>query len=101
MAIHTPGHCPGSTCYVYVFEDGTRYLFSGDTIFLNEANEWDVALQFHPYPGNKEDIIHSLQKLKQIPFNVLIPSIHTGTSCFDVLSHDEQRLRKVSCENSP
>jgi glyoxylase-like metal-dependent hydrolase (beta-lactamase superfamily II) len=31
MAIATPGHTPGSTCYLY--EGATRHLFSGDTLF--------------------------------------------------------------------
>ena len=29
----TPGHSPGSTCYVVTGVGGERYLFTGDTIF--------------------------------------------------------------------
>lgn len=35
QAIHTPGHTPGSTCFVY---DG--HLFSGDTLFPGRAREY-------------------------------------------------------------
>jgi glyoxylase-like metal-dependent hydrolase (beta-lactamase superfamily II) len=98
LAIHTPGHCPGSMCYLYTGQDGMRYLFSGDTIFFNQQNEWDIALKFHPYSGNKQDLIKSLQKLAHIPFDVLIPSIYTGTISFEKVSN-EQRLKKVSYMN--
>ncbi len=32
-AIHTPGHTPGSVCFVLPVEDGGDLLFSGDTLF--------------------------------------------------------------------
>src|SRR6202171_3129244 len=32
QAIHTPGHTPGSTCFVLLSESG-RYLFTSDTLF--------------------------------------------------------------------
>lgn len=49
QAIHTPGHTPGSTCYLI---DG-RYLISGDTVFIvsigrpdlgGKAQEWSKLL---------------------------------------------------------
>lgn len=43
-AIHTPGHTPGSTCFVLEAEDGDL-LFSGDTLFPGGpgATRWDYS----------------------------------------------------------
>ena len=40
-AIHTPGHTPGSTCYLI---DG-KYLISGDTIFIESIGRPDLGGQ--------------------------------------------------------
>ncbi len=37
--IPTPGHSPGSTCYLVNGVNG-RYLFTGDTLFRGAAGEW-------------------------------------------------------------
>ncbi|NNC43508.1 MAG: MBL fold metallo-hydrolase, partial [Acidimicrobiia bacterium] len=31
--VHTPGHTPGSTCFVLTTDTGDELLFSGDTLF--------------------------------------------------------------------
>ena len=36
QAIHTPGHSPGSTRYLWE-SSGHRYLFTGDTVFLTNG----------------------------------------------------------------
>jgi glyoxylase-like metal-dependent hydrolase (beta-lactamase superfamily II) len=33
QAIHTPGHTPGSTCFVFLSAPSGRHLFTGDTLF--------------------------------------------------------------------
>ncbi|MCV7430127.1 MBL fold metallo-hydrolase [Mycolicibacterium bacteremicum] len=38
--IPTPGHTPGSTCYLVPGANGQSYLFTGDTIFLGEDGDW-------------------------------------------------------------
>jgi glyoxylase-like metal-dependent hydrolase (beta-lactamase superfamily II) len=55
--IHTPGHTPGSLCFMV---DGN--LVSGDTLFIGACGRVDL-------PGsNAEDLYYSLtQKLKKLP----------------------------------
>jgi glyoxylase-like metal-dependent hydrolase (beta-lactamase superfamily II) len=40
----TPGHSPGSTCYLVPGAAGRTYLFTGDTIFLGADGSWSTYL---------------------------------------------------------
>lgn len=51
--LHTPGHSPGSQCFVV----GDR-LISGDTLFINACGRTDLP------GGSVEVLFHSLAKLK-------------------------------------
>ena len=55
-AIHTPGHCPGSTCFL-VSQDGENILFSGDTFYPCKG-QWRVTI----FKENQEEMIQSLKK---------------------------------------
>jgi hydroxyacylglutathione hydrolase len=53
-AIHTPGHTPGSTCFLL---DGDRpILFSGDTLFRRSIGRTDL------WGGDSEQILTSIRK---------------------------------------
>ncbi len=41
-ALHTPGHTPGSTCYI-VAQGSERLLVSGDTLFARSVGRTDLA----------------------------------------------------------
>ncbi len=71
-AIPTPGHCPGSTCYIWSTLDH-RYLFSGDTIYL-ENGEWRVYIS----EQNIQTMIHSLMLIAILEFDVLVPGLYIG-----------------------
>ena len=60
--IHTPGHTPGSLCFMV---DGN--LVSGDTLFIGSCGRVDL-------PGsNPEDLYHSLdRKLKKLPSDTVL-----------------------------
>jgi len=59
--IHTPGHTPGSQCFLV---DGR--LVSGDTLFLDGCGRTDL-------PGsNPEDMFDSLQLLASLPDDTII-----------------------------
>ena len=61
--VFTPGHTPGSTCYLI----GGEYLFTGDTLF----NEGCGVCVFEG--GSESDMFFSMQKLKAlISDNVLV-----------------------------
>ena len=69
-AIHTPGHCPGSTCFFVKREKG-NILFSGDT-FYPMREEWRVCL----FRNNQEEMIQSLKKLLDLEVSLIVPSLY-------------------------
>ena len=52
--IHTPGHTPGSTCFL--LENGRNVLFAGDTLFKNSIGRTDL------WGGSTPDILTSIRK---------------------------------------
>lgn len=53
--IHTPGHTPGSQCFLI-----SDHLVSGDTLFINACGRCDLP------GGNAEEMYESLQKLGKL-----------------------------------
>jgi glyoxylase-like metal-dependent hydrolase (beta-lactamase superfamily II) len=63
--IHTPGHTSGSVCFL---EEGTKTLFSGDTIFSNG----DRISRSVPFPGyDAEKYRTSLARLATLDFEAV------------------------------
>ena len=54
--IHTPGHTPGSCCYI-----ADRVMFSGDTLFCGDTGRTDLP------GGSFEQMIQSIKKLRDLP----------------------------------
>lgn len=72
-AIHTPGHTPGSTCYL-LEADGKNILFGGDTVLF------DYRLAFQPPAADNRAYLASLRKLatyglypNTVRWDVLLP----------------------------
>ncbi len=64
-ALHTPGHTPGSVCYLLEREG---LLFSGDTLF----SDGERVSRSVPFPGyNRDDYVASLRTLAEMDFGVL------------------------------
>jgi glyoxylase-like metal-dependent hydrolase (beta-lactamase superfamily II) len=59
--IHTPGHTPGSQCFLV-----RGALISGDTLFLDSCGRTDLP------DSNVEDMYHSLNTLAQLPDNIVV-----------------------------
>ncbi len=55
-ALHTPGHTPGSTCYLV----DDKYLISGDTVFIESVGRPDLGGQAREWSGH---LFHSLQQV--------------------------------------
>ena len=65
--LHTPGHTPGSQCFLVEESGSAGNLVSGDTLFLNSCGRVDL-------PGsNVEDMYRSLHNvLKQLPDETML-----------------------------
>ncbi|MBO4939562.1 MAG: MBL fold metallo-hydrolase [Clostridia bacterium] len=59
-ALATPGHTKGSVCYLITAKDGGRYLFTGDTLFMDSIGRTDFPT------GNLEELRKSLRRLADL-----------------------------------
>jgi len=75
--IPTPGHSPGSTCYLLAGADGT-YLFTGDTIFLTDSGSWWAG--YLPGIGDADALAASLLLLRTLSPDLVISSAFKGDS---------------------
>ncbi|MEW6734952.1 MAG: MBL fold metallo-hydrolase [Acidobacteriota bacterium] len=78
--IHTPGHTPGSQCFLV--ED---HLVSGDTLFIGACGRVDL-------PGsNPEDMYYSLTtKLKKLPDNTILLPGHSYNGNSSTIGEEKQ-----------
>ena len=72
--IPTPGHCPGSSCYQVII-DGVSYLFTGDTIYLEDGS-WKIYMKGSQ--ANPDDMRASLQLMREMNVDVVIPGVSSG-----------------------
>ena len=65
--LHTPGHTPGSQCFLVEERGQPPRLVAGDTLFLNSCGRVDLP------GGNAEDLYYSLNRtLKALPDETLL-----------------------------
>ncbi len=78
--IHTPGHTPGSQCFLI-----DNRLVAGDTLFINSCGRIDL-------PGSSpEDMYHSLRKLAALADStVLYPGHNYANQPFAPLSEQKR-----------
>jgi len=61
LCIHTPGHTPGSQCFLI-----NDAIFTGDTLFVDSCGRVDL-------PGsNPQDMKSSLLKIASLPENIIV-----------------------------
>ncbi|HEB90175.1 MAG TPA: MBL fold metallo-hydrolase [Deltaproteobacteria bacterium] len=64
--IHTPGHTPGSQCFLVEEAGRAGHLVAGDTLFLNGCGRVDL-------PGSDPRAMYeSLEKLKRLPDDTIL-----------------------------
>jgi glyoxylase-like metal-dependent hydrolase (beta-lactamase superfamily II) len=83
--IPTPGHTPGSVCFLADSPDGKTYLFTGDTLFLNKG-AWDTRID---PGGSKSDLKNSLLLLRGLKPAVVLSSASIGSVPFKEVSAEE------------
>jgi glyoxylase-like metal-dependent hydrolase (beta-lactamase superfamily II) len=81
----TPGHTPGSVCFLASSSEGKKYLFTGDTLFL-EKGGWDIRVNAN---GSKSDLKKSLMLLLDLKPDVVLSSASVGSVGFKEVSADE------------
>ncbi len=85
--IPTPGHTDGSTCFLITSPHGSRYLFTGDTIFLVN-DSWSTYVM-PDAGGSRNDLINSLKLLGRLEPDVVISSASVGRVAFKEMSTGE------------
>jgi hydroxyacylglutathione hydrolase len=89
--IPTPGHSAGSSCYLVTGADGTRYLFTGDTMFPAGDGTWSTFL----VPGRSDatQLTTSLELLKAETPKIVISSAFGGETAVETV--DARRWTEI------
>lgn len=87
----TPGHSPGSTCYLVTGVGGEKYLFTGDTMFPAGDGTWSTFL----VPGRSDAaaLRDSLKLLGTVQPDIVISSAFGGASAFETVDADRWAQR--------
>ncbi|MBX3504656.1 MAG: MBL fold metallo-hydrolase [Parvibaculum sp.] len=70
--IPTPGHTPGSTCFLVRSPHERTYLFTGDTIFMNGEGLWRAG--YIEGMSDRKKLKQSLELLRELAPDVVISS---------------------------
>jgi len=90
--LHTPGHTAGECCF-YIEENRSRYLLSGDTLFIRDCGRTDLDT------GNNTQMFESLQKLKKLEENTLIfPGHHYVQELHSTLKEELIHNAPLKCK---
>ncbi|RRO15661.1 MBL fold metallo-hydrolase [Saccharopolyspora rhizosphaerae] len=76
--IPTPGHTPGSACFLAPGTDGKTYLFTGDTIVRGEDGTWFAG--HIPGHSDRDALATTLATLAELNPDVVISSAFVGDS---------------------
>ena len=88
--IPTPGHTPGSCCFLVCSPHGKTYLFSGDTVYLTD-DSWKPGWMSFSQP---EELKQSLSLLATLEPDVVFSSAFSGQNGFEEVSgHWPTKLR--------
>jgi glyoxylase-like metal-dependent hydrolase (beta-lactamase superfamily II) len=84
--IPTPGHTPGSVCFLASSPEGKKYLFTGDTLFLDKG-KWATRVNAG---GSKSDLRNSLMLLRDLKPDVVFSSASVGSVPFKEISSAQE-----------
>src|SRR5213594_4824179 len=89
--IHTPGHTEGSLCFL-LSTGRKRYLFTGDTLFVNAVGRPDLHSKAKEYATNLYNTYHEI--LLKYPDDTVILPAHFDTSSITV-KHGELIMETI------
>jgi glyoxylase-like metal-dependent hydrolase (beta-lactamase superfamily II) len=88
--IPTPGHTSGATAFLW--KSGQhRFLFTGDTIYLDEG-EWVAAVLGS---SDRDQYIESLELIRELEFDVLVPWAATGGQPYHAVTGKGDARRRI------
>jgi hypothetical protein len=80
--IPTPGHTPGSVCFLVQSSSGKCYLFTGDTLYLSDRGWQPGMLSF----SDKTALAESLKLLQSLQPDLVISSAYSGQTGVEVVT---------------
>jgi len=83
--IFTPGHSPGSSCFLWKAPDGKRIIFTGDSLIPRENAVWGV------YIMDKKNIpatIKSMQKMRKLDVDVIVPGGYSSETAYEEVTNE-------------
>jgi len=81
--IPSPGHSPGSTCFLASPANGKRYLFTGDTIYRGEDGSWQAGfIPGYSKAEDRETLADSLRLLQTLQPHLVFSSAFGGSEGF-------------------
>lgn len=88
--IPTPGHSRGATTFLW--DSGRhRCLFTSDTIYFRDG-EWVAAVLSS---SNRDDYIESLELIRDLDFDVLVPWAATAGQSYHALTDKTDAQRRI------
>lgn len=82
--IPTPGHTPGSTCYLVHSTTGRRYLFTGDTLYRGRDGYWHNGM-IEGY-SDRTKLKASLEMLRGLQPDLAVSSAFAGEAGFESIA---------------
>lgn len=93
QVIHTPGHTPGSLCYLV----NNKYLFTGDILFIESIGRPDLRDKADEF---SHDLYHSLHnKIFKLPSDTYIYPTHHGESTKPNDNHIYNTILQIAGKN--
>lgn len=88
--IPTPGHSPGSTCFLVHSPTGQRYLFTGDTLYRSADGSWRAGfIPGHNSPEDRQTMATSIAGLRDLQPDLVIGSAFAGSSGYQEMGRGE------------
>jgi len=86
----TPGHSPGSTCFLVHSPQEKHYLFTGDTLFSNGKGGWSAGfIPGHTTPEDGRVLLETLSFLRTLEPDVVFGSAFAGDTGYQEMPPGE------------